>query len=353
MAGYDFNIGSPMQLSEVLFTKLQLPTDGIKKGKTGYSTGQKELDKLRGQHPIIELIEQTRELAKLKNTYVDALPRLVDVHNRVHTTFNQDVASTGRLSSTNPNLQNIPIRTELGRKIREAFIPEGDMVFVSADYSQFELRLAAALAGDDDMINIFNGDVDIHTKTASEVYGVPIDDVTKTQRRNAKVINFGVLYGMSPHGLSAATGMSFVEAKKFIDQYFEIRKPILKYIKDTLDFARVSGYVETYFGRRRPTPDVLSSNFMVRAAAERAAANMPIQGTEADLMKLAMIAVQEKIEGLGNQILQIHDSILIECPTENAEKIADILRDTMTNIAPQIPVKLKVDISIGKNWGEL
>ncbi len=353
MAGYEFNIGSPMQLSEVLFTKLQLPTDGIKKGKTGYSTGQKELDKLRGQHPIIELIEQTRELAKLKNTYVDALPKLVDVHNRIHTTFNQDVASTGRLSSTNPNLQNIPIRTDLGRKIREAFIPEGDMVFVSADYSQFELRLAAALANDTDMINIFNGDVDIHTKTASEVYGVPIDNVTKTQRRNAKVINFGVLYGMSPHGLSAATGMTFIESKKFIDQYFDIRKPILKFIKDTVDFARASGYVETYFGRRRPTPDVLSSNFMVRAGAERAAANMPIQGTEADLMKLAMIAVEQKIEGLGNQILQIHDSILIECPEENAEKIADILRDTMTNIAPQIPVKLKVDVSIGKNWGEL
>ena len=353
MVGYEFNIGSPMQLSEVLFTKLQLPTAGIKKGKTGYSTGQKELDKLRGQHPIIELIEQTRELAKLKNTYVDALPKLVDDNNRIHTTFNQDVVSTGRLSSTNPNLQNIPIRTDLGRKIREAFIPEGDMVFVSADYSQFELRLAAALAGDEDMINVFNGDVDIHTKTASEVYGIPIDDVTKTQRRNAKVINFGVLYGMSPHGLSAATGMNFTEAKNFIDQYFEIRKPILKYVKDTIDFAKNSGYVETYFGRRRPTPDVRSSNFMVRAGAERAAANMPIQGTEADLMKLAMLQVDRKIEGLGNQILQIHDSILIECPAENAEKIAKILTDVMTNIAPQIPVKLKVDVTIGKNWGEL
>ena len=353
MVGYEFNIGSPMQLSEVLFTKLQLPTAGIKKGKTGYSTGQKELDKLRGQHPIIELIEQTRELAKLKNTYVDALPKLVDDNNRIHTTFNQDVVSTGRLSSTNPNLQNIPIRTDLGRKIREAFIPEGDMVFVSADYSQFELRLAAALAGDEDMINVFNGDVDIHTKTASEVYGIPIDDVTKTQRRNAKVINFGVLYGMSPHGLSAATGMNFTEAKNFIDQYFEIRKPILKYVKDTIDFAKNSGYVETYFGRRRPTPDVRSSNFMVRAGAERAAANMPIQGTEADLMKLAMLQVDRKIEGLGNQILQIHDSILIECPAENAEKIAEILTDVMTNIAPQIPVKLKVDVTIGKNWGEL
>lgn len=353
MVGHEFNIASPAQLSEVLFTKLQLPTKDIKKGKTGYSTGQKELNKLRGQHPIIELIEQTRELAKLKNTYVDALPLLADVHGRVHTTFNQDVASTGRLSSTNPNLQNIPVRTPLGRQIREAFVTDGDKVFVSADYSQFELRLAAVLAGDHEMINDFNGNVDIHTKTASVVYGVPMDDVTKTQRRNAKVINFGILYGMSPHGLSAATGMSFGEAKKFIDEYFELRDPIRQFINKTLNQARSEGYVETYFGRRRPTPDVLSSNFMVRAAAERAAANMPIQGTEADLMKLAMIKLDKQLDGLGEQILQIHDSILVECPAENAEKVADILKDTLENIAPELGVNLKVDISTGKNWGEL
>jgi len=353
MVGYEFNIGSPAQLSEVLFTKLQLPTKDIKKGKTVFSTGQKELNKLRGQHPIIELIEKTRELAKLKNTYVDALPRLVDDQNRIHTTFNQDVASTGRLSSTNPNLQNIPIRTPLGRLIREAFITDGDKTFVSADYSQFELRLAAVLAGDDEMINDFNGNVDIHTKTASVVYKTPMDYVTKTQRRNAKVINFGVLYGMSPHGLSAATGMSFTEAKKFIDEYFELRKPIREYINKTLEHARTEGYVETYFGRRRPTPDVLSSNFMVRAGAERAAANMPIQGTEADLMKMAMIELDDKLQGLGEQVLQIHDSILIECPTENADKVADILSETLENIAPQLGIKLKVDVSIGKNWSEL
>ena len=353
MVGYEFNIASPLQLSEVLFTKLQLPTEGIKKGKTGYSTGQKELDKLRGQHPIIELIERTRELAKLKNTYTDALPKLTDNHGRIHTTFNQDVVSTGRLSSTNPNLQNIPVKTEMGREIRKAFIPDGDKVFVSADYSQFELRLAAVLANDHDLINDFNSEVDIHTKTASEVYGISMDDVTKSQRRNAKVINFGVLYGMSPHGLSAATGMSFIEAKKFIDEYFELREPIRKYINKTLEHARTEGYVETNFGRRRPTPDIFSSNFMVRAGAERAAANMPIQGTEADLMKLAMIKVDKKIEGLGEQILQIHDSILVEAPAENADKIAEILQDTMENIAPELGVKLKVDVSIGKNWGEL
>lgn len=353
MAGYEFNTGSPTQLSEVLFTKLQLPTTGIKKGKTGYSTGQKELDKLRGQHPIIELIEKTRELAKLKNTYVDTLPLVADENDRIHTTFNQDVAATGRLSSTSPNLQNIPVRTELGRRVREGFIPEGDMVFVSADYSQFELRLAAVLAGDEKLINDFNGDVDIHTKTASDVYGIPMDDVTKAQRRDAKVINFGVLYGMSPHGLAANTGMTFGEAKKFIDHYFEIRKPIREYIDATLEKAKTDGYVETYFGRRRPTPDINSSNFMVREGAKRAAANMPIQGTEADLMKLAMIEVDKQLGGLGKQILQIHDSILVECPAENADKVSNILKTTMENIYPDLGINLRVDVSVGKNWGEL
>ena len=353
LVGYEFNIASPTQLSEVLFTKLQLPTTGIKKGKTGYSTGQKELDKLRGQNPIIELIERTRELAKLKNTYVDTLPLVADKHDRIHTTFNQDVAATGRLSSTDPNLQNIPVRTDLGRRIRGAFVPEKGNVFVSADYSQFELRLAAVLADDKELINDFNGDVDIHTKTAAQVYGIPMDDVTKRQRRDAKVINFGVLYGMSPHGLSAATGMNFVEAKKFIDHYFELRAPIRAYIDATLEKAKTEGYVETYYGRRRPTPDVNSSNFMVREGAKRQAANMPIQGTEADLMKLAMIQVEKKLEGLGEQILQVHDSILVECPKENGEKIVEILRQTMESIAPELPIKLKVDVGIGEDWGEL
>ena len=353
VASTEFNIASPSQLSEVLFTKLQLPTAGVKKGKTGYSTDQKTLDKLKGQHPIIELIERTRELAKLKNTYVDTLPLVADEHDRIHTTFNQDVAATGRLSSTDPNLQNIPVRTDLGRRIREAFVPEKGNVLVSADYSQFELRLAAVLADDKELVNDFNGDVDIHTKTAAQVYGIPMDDVTKSQRRDAKVINFGVLYGMSPHGLSAATGMNFVEAKKFIDHYFELRAPIRKYIDATLEKAQTEGYVETYYGRRRPTPDVNSSNFMVREGAKRQAANMPIQGTEADLMKLAMIEVERKLDGLGEQILQVHDSILVECPKENGEKVAEILQQAMESIAPDLPIKLKVDVGIGKNWGEL
>lgn len=245
------------------------------------------------------------------------------------------------------------MRTDLGRRIREAFIPEGDKAFVSADYSQFELRLAAILANDTELINDFNGDVDIHTKTAAQVYGIPMDAVTKAQRRDAKVINFGVLYGMSPHGLSAATGMNFTEAKRFIDQYFALRAPIRQLIDTTLQKAKTEGYVETFHGRRRPTPDINSSNFMVRQGAERAAANMPIQGTEADLMKLAMIKVDERLGELGKQILQIHDSILVECPAENADAVATILKETMETIAPDLGIKLRVDVSTGKNWGEL
>ena len=353
VAGSEFNVGSPAQLSEVLFTKLQLPTTGVKKGKTGYSTDQKTLDKLRGQHPIIKLIERTRELAKLKNTYVDTLPKLADENGRIHTTFAQDVAATGRLSSNHPNLQNIPVRTEIGRRIREAFIPSEGKVFVSADYSQFELRLAAILAGDQPMIDDFNSGIDIHAKTASDVYGIPLDQVTKDQRRDAKVINFGVLYGMSPHGLAAATGMTFTAAKQFIDQYFTVRAPIRRYIDATLQQARTDGYVETYYGRRRPTPDIHSSNFIVRQSAERAAANMPIQGTEADLMKRAMLAVEDRLAGKADQLLQIHDSILVECAPEDVDEVSEILKTTMESIAPDLDIKLDVDVSTGKNWGEL
>ncbi len=353
MAGYEFNIASPAQLGEVLFTKLQLPTQGVKKGKMGYSTGQKELDKLRGQHPIVELIEQFRELTKLQNTYVQTLPQQADSAGRIHTTFKQDVAATGRLSSTDPNLQNIPIRTELGRKIRDAFVPDEGNVFVSADYSQFELRLAAILAGDEKMINDFNAGTDIHAKTASEVYHVPLDDVTKEQRRRAKVVNFGVLYGMSQHGLAAAANMSFADAQHFINEYFRVRPHVKAYIDTTIKKAHDDGFVETMFGRRRWTPDVKSSNFVVRQAAERAAANMPIQGTEADLMKLAMIEVDKRLEGRGEQLLQIHDSILIECPKDQAGAISEMLVDTMENIYPNLGVKLQVDVHTGSNWGEV
>lgn len=353
MAEGEFNIASPAQLAEVLFTKLNLPTAGIKRGKTAFSTGQKELDKLRGLHPIIELIEQYRELTKLQNTYVQTLPQQADQNGYVHTTFNQDVAATGRLSSTDPNLQNIPIRTELGRKVRDAFIPATGNVFVSADYSQFELRLAAVLAGDEKMVNSFNAGTDIHAKTASEVYGVPLDEVTKEQRRRAKVVNFGVLYGMSQHGLAAAANMSFIEAQQFIDEYFRVRPEIKHYIDAVIKKAHDDGFVETLFGRRRWTPDVKSSNFVVRNAAERAAANMPIQGTEADLMKLAMIKVDEQLGDLGKQILQIHDSILIECPAGNAGKVSELLSTAMETIYPQLGITLQVDVHTGDNWGEV
>lgn len=353
LVGREFNINSPTQLSEVLFVDLGLPVVGIKKSARGYSTGQKELDKLRGHSPVIELVERVRELSKLKSTYLDALPKLTDQNSKIHTTFTQNVTATGRLSSINPNLQNIPIRTELGKKIREGFVAGEGNIFVSADYSQFELRLAAVLSDDKKLINDFNEGVDIHTKTASDVFGVDLDQVTKDQRRAAKVINFGVLYGMSPNGLSQATGMNYVEAREFIEKYFELRAPIRKYIDEVLERAKADGFVETYFGRRRPTPDINSSNYLVREAAKRAAANMPIQGTEADLMKRAMIRLEPRLKGIGNQILQIHDSILVECPEQNSEQVASILRDTMESIAPEFKIKLDVDVSIGKNWGEL
>ncbi len=351
IVGHEFNIASPAQLSQVLFDDLKLPTNGIKKVKMGYSTGQKELDKLRGLSPIIELIEKSREVSKLKNTYVDVLPKLADKNDRVHTTFNQDVTATGRLSSANPNLQNIPVRTKQGRQIRVAFIPAEGNTFVNADYSQFELRLAAVLADDKELIDDFNNDIDIHTKTASEVYGVSLEEVTAAQRRNAKVINFGVLYGMSPHGLSVATGMSLIEAKNFIDQYFKLRQKIRNYIDLTLHQAREQGFVETFYGRKRPTPDLKSSNYIVRSSAERAAANMPIQGTEADLMKRAMLEIEKILEpGEGNQLLQIHDSILIETPKEKAEIVAAKLKNVMENIAPELNIKLNADVKIGDNW---
>ena len=352
IAGREFNVASPLQLSKVLFEDLSLPTKGIKKSKNGFSTGQKELDKLREYSPIIEKIEQFREFSKLKSTYVDALPKLADEKNRIHSNFAQDVTTTGRLSSSNPNLQNIPIRSELGRRIREGFVAKKGNLLVSADYSQFELRLAAVLANDKPLIETFEKDLDIHAKTASEVFGVPIDEVSKEQRRVAKIINFSVLYGVGAHNLSGTIGVGFYEAKKYIEEYFNAHKPIRELMDNTLKKAQDEGFVETFFGRRRPMPDIKSSNFMIREMAKRAAQNMPIQGTEADLMKRAMLAVDEKIvkAGLGDQILQIHDSILVEVPAENAENVAEILKQEMENVAPELNVKLKVEVSIGKDW---
>ena len=355
LAGTTFNVASPLQLSKVLFEDLTLPTKGIKKSRTGFSTGQKELDKLRGLHPIIEKIEQFREFSKLKNTYIDALPKLADDQNRIHSTFHQDVTSTGRLSSTNPNLQNIPIRSELGRKLRAGFVPKEGNILIAADYSQFELRLAAVMAGDQNLIEDFRSGADIHLKTAAMMFNLPENKISAEQRRAAKVINFGVLYGMSAHRLASELKINFAEAKSFIDNYFEVRKPIQNFINKTIKQAEEQGFVETLFGRRRPTPDVRSSNFMIREAAKRAAANMPIQGTEADLMKRAMIEVDKKITqaSLGEQILQIHDSILIEAPTKNAEQVSKILREIMEQVYPELDIPLKVDVKIGKSWEAL
>ena len=356
LSGEKFNLSSPKQLSEVLFDHMNLPTKGIKKGKTGYSTGQKELDKLRGIHPIIEVIERYRELTKLINTYRDTLPVLADENDRVHTTFNQNVVVTGRLSSTDPNLQNIPIRTELGRKVREAFVPKEGYTFIQADYSQFELRLAAVLAGDQEMIDGFNRDEDIHKRTAALIYGVPDNEVTKEMRRSAKVINFGILYGMSPHGLSVATKMSVKEAKDFIERYFKLRIKLKEYLDSIIDFAKQHGYVKTLFGRKRPANDINSSNYMVAEAAKRSTINMPIQGTEADLMKLSMIHLDEELEKRGlkaRQIIQVHDSILLECPEDEVETVKELVKNVMENVYPKLGIKLTVDVASGDNWGDL
>ncbi len=353
LAGREFNLNSPIQLSEVLFGDLALPTKGIKKTARGYSTGVKELEKLKDLHPVIGKIIEYREAAKLLSTYIVPMPELADENGRIHTTFTQNVTATGRLSSTNPNLQNIPVRTEEGKRIRAGFVaPEGKSL-ISADYSQFELRLAAVMADDRALIEDFNNDVDIHTKTAAEAFHVPLSEVTKEQRRAAKVVNFGILYGMSVRGLTEAAGMSFNEAKQFIDDYFKLRAPIKRKLEEILKQAREEGFVETYYGRRRPTPDVKSSNFLIRQAAERAAANMPIQGTEADLMKRAMINVDKALPDGAEMIMQVHDSLILECDEAQAQEVAKILKQKMEAVAPELPVKLAVEVTIGKNWGEL
>ena len=353
LAGIEFNVNSPVQLSEILFMKMELPIKGIKKTTRGYSTGAKELAKLMDAHPIIPKLVEYREAQKLYSTYILPMPEMADAEGRIHTTFTQNVTATRRLSSKDPNLQNIPVRTEEGKRIRTGFVaPEGKML-VSADYSQFELRLAAVMAGDEKLIKDFNDDVDIHTKTASEAFHVPYVEVTKEQRRAAKVINFGILYGMSVRGLSDAAKMPFAEAKEFIDNYFVLRAPIKEYLERMLAQARNEGYVETYFGRRRPTPDVKSANFAVRMAAERAAQNMPIQGTEADLMKRAMIKIDASLPAGAKLVMQVHDSLIVECDEALADEVGRILKETMEGVAPELKIRLAVEVTSGKNWGEL
>jgi DNA polymerase-1 len=353
-ADQEFNISSPSQLSEVLFEKLGLSTSVTKKGKAGhYSTASDVLDKLKGVHPIIDCITNYREYTKLKSTYIDTLPKLIDSNNRIHTTFNLTIAATGRLSSTDPNLQNIPVRTELGREIRRGFIADEGNVLVSADYSQFELRIAAAMSNDELMIEAFNKDRDIHTETAALINGIAPENVTKEMRYAAKAVNFGILYGQGTFGLASGAGISMAEAKDFIDKYFAVRPKLKDMITLFREQAGKRGYVETLLGRRRPTPDAKSPNFMVREGAYRAAINMPIQGTAADLTKMAMTAVDPLLPKGARQLLQVHDSILVECKAEDAAYVGKILKDTMEGIYPKLGVNLRVDVSVGKNWGEL
>ncbi len=351
-AGEQFNIGSPAQLSDILFNRLGLSKIGVKKGKTGFSTAASELDKLRGEHEIIPMISEYRELTKLQSTYVEALPQLVDDRSRLHTRFNMTIAQTGRLSSHDPNLQNIPVRTEIGREIRKAFVAPKGRVLISADYSQIELRVAAALSQDQGMIETFRQGIDLHQQTAAEMFGVPLEQVTKAQRYSAKTINFGVLYGMSPHGLSVATGMTREEAVSFIERYFEIRQPLRRYIEQTKEFARTKLYTETILGRRRPCPEINSNNFQIRQAAERFAVNVPIQGSAADIIKLAMVALPAKLPGGSQLLLQIHDELIVEADAAQGEEVARIMTQTMVNIH-DIGVPIAVDTAIGSSWGDL
>lgn len=350
--GYEFNVASPAQLSEALFTKLALKPTARKNKRGSYPTGAKELAKLRSAHPVIDLIIKYRELAKLKTGYADTLPKLIAPDGRIHTTFSQSITATGRLSSSNPNMQNIPARTEQGREIKRAFIAPAGRVLVNADYAQFELRLAAALAGDQALIRVFDDPAnDVHTMTAAEAYGITPAEVTPEQRRHAKVINFGILYGMSPHGLAEATDMNLSEAREFIDKYFQARRSIRDYQAKVIERAKEDGYVQTLLGRRRPVPGLRSSNAMVREATKRAAINLPVQGTEADLMKMAMLKVEE-IAG-ASQIMQVHDSIMVECDEAEAERIAGEMKRIMEQIYPELGVRLLVETKIGHDWSQL
>lgn len=350
-AGREFNVNSPSQLADILFVDLQLSTKNIKRTKTGFSTGIDELEKLEELHPIVKLIMQYRELAKLVSTYVDALPQLVAKDGRLHTTFNQTIAATGRLSSTNPNLQNIPVRTEAGREIRKAFVAEPGNVLLSADYSQIELRIAAVIAKDKSFIEAFKEGADIHTRTAAEVWGVKESDVTKEQRYAAKAINFGILYGMGARSLAKSTNLSQSEAREFLDKYFELHPAIQEYIERTKQQVHKDGYVESLFGRRRYLPEIHTGIQMLVAQAERMAVNMPMQGTQADIIKMAMIKIAEA--NLDAQLLlQVHDELVFEVSEKHAEKIGEKIREIMSSVV-KLPVPLVVDVAIGKNWGEL
>ena len=352
LAGEEFNINSPKQLGVVLFEHLSLPNG--KKTKTGYSTAADVLEKLAPDYPIVSKILEYRQLSKLKSTYADGLAVYIQDDQRIHGKFNQTITATGRISSTEPNLQNIPIRMELGRLIRKVFIPEDGYVFVDADYSQIELRVLAHCSGDKELIQAYREAQDIHRITASQVFHTPFEEVTDLQRRNAKAVNFGIVYGISSFGLSQDLSITRKEAQEYIERYFETYPGIKKFLDDAVAHAKENGYVATMFGRRRPIPELSSSNFMQRQFGERIAMNSPIQGAAADIMKIAMIAVDKELKNRkmkSRLVLQVHDELLIEAWKEELEEVKEILKKGMEGAA-SLAVPLEVDMHVGANWYE-
>jgi DNA polymerase I len=352
LAGTEFNINSPKQLGEILFDKLGLPA--MKKTKTGYSTSADVLEKLAPYHEIVAKILEFRQLGKLLSTYVEGLLKVIRPETkRVHTRFHQALTATGRLSSTEPNLQNIPIRMEEGRKLRKVFEPTyRDWIILSADYSQIELRILAHLSGDEALIEAFRNDYDIHTSTAATVFGVPLDEVTPTMRRQAKAVNFGIVYGISDYGLSQNLGISRAQAAKFIEDYFAKFPGVARYMHEIVETARKQGYVTTLLNRRRYLPDIHSRNYNVRSFAERTAMNTPIQGSAADVIKLAMVHIDEALRTSdlkARMLLQVHDELIFECPEVELEALSDLVRENMEN-AVTLNVPLKVDINAGPTW---
>jgi DNA polymerase-1 len=352
-AGRRFNINSTRELSQVLFDELRLKPQ--RKTKTGLSTDIRVLENLKGEHQIIDHLILYRTLSKLKNTYIDSLPKLVSKESgRIHTSYNQTVAATGRLSSSDPNLQNIPVREELGKSIRRGFVPEEGSLLMSADYSQIELRVTAHLSNDANMIRAFNEGIDIHSMTASLVFGVPIEEITPEMRRQAKVVNFATIYGVSPFGLSRQAEIGIKEAAEFIRIYFEMYPGIKEYVDRTISFARENGYVKTMLGRKREIPDINSETSFRREGAERIAINTPIQGTSADMIKVAMINISDEFKKKGlktKMIMQVHDELVFEVPEEEREGVEAIVHDKMEH-ALELKVPLKVDVAVGKNWEE-
>ena len=352
LAGETFNINSPKQLGVILFEKLMLPAP--KKTKTGYSTNVEVLDSLLGKHPIIALIKDYRELAKLKSTYADGLLKVIGADGRIHTHFQMTVTATGRLSSTEPNLQNIPVRKEIGGELRKMFVAEADKVLVDADYSQIELRLLAHIASDPVMLAAFENGEDIHTVTASQVFDVPVEEVTPLHRFRAKAVNFGIVYGISAFSLANDIGVTPKEAKEYIDSYLEKYSGVRKYMSDIVKSAKERGYVTTLFGRRRSLPELKSTNFNTRSFGERVALNMPIQGTAADIMKIAMVNVFRRLQAEGLEaklILQVHDELIAECPQSEADIVSTLLREEMENAA-KLSVPLIAETRIGKSWAD-